>query len=153
MTSSECSEDLEAQRDPNDNSQFRKEENDVSAVSKQYGRKCEKQRANKDLSIAVNFLKKNDLLAVPFNKGCGFYVMEKSSYQEKLDKMLLAYQFQPVPSNDRKNAKDICVKEEDRINSSLLELMKSGAISDTFYQQCRSVDGQPARLYGQVKVH
>ena len=31
--------------------------------------------------------------------------------------------------------------------------MKSEAISGTFYQQCRSVGGQPARLYGLAKVH
>ena len=67
--------------------------------------------------------------------------------------MLSANQFQPAPSNDRKNAKGICVKEEEIINSSLLELTKSEAISDNSYQQCPSVGGQPARLHGLAKVH
>ena len=67
-----------AQRDPNDKRQFREVENDVNALSIQYGRKCEKQRAHKDLSITVNFWKKKDLLAIPFDKGCEFYVMNKS---------------------------------------------------------------------------
>ena len=77
--SSACSEDPGTQQDPNINIQFRYVKNDVQALSIQNGRKCEKQQANKDLFTAVNFLKKNDLLAVSSDKGCGFYVKKKSS--------------------------------------------------------------------------
>ena len=38
--------------------------------------------------------KANDLLAVPFDKDCGFRVMKKSTYREKLDDMLNSDQFQ-----------------------------------------------------------
>ena len=62
----------------------------------------EKQRANKDLLAAINYLKTNNLLAVPFDKGCGFYVMKRSSYEAKLDKVLSVSQFQLQPSSKRK---------------------------------------------------
>ena len=56
--------------------QFRKIKNDINALAIQYGRRCEKQRPNKDLEVAKNYLKSNELVAVPFDKGCGFYIMK-----------------------------------------------------------------------------
>ena len=133
--------------------QFRKIKNDINALAIQYGRRCEKQRPNKDLEVAKNYLKSNELVAVPFDKGCGFYIMKKSSYNRKLDNVLSADQFVAEPSSKRKNAKDVIIKEEERINNCLLKLMKAGKISEDFYQKARSVGGQPARLYGLAKVH
>ena len=82
--------------------QFRKIKNDINALAIQYGRRCEKQRPNKDLEVAKNYLKSNELVAVPFDKGCGFYIMKKSSYNRKLDNVLSADQFVAEPSSKRK---------------------------------------------------
>ena len=89
------------------------------------------------------------MLAVPFDKGCGFCVMKKSTYREKLDEVLNTYQFQKIDG-----AKDeLVIKNEKQINNSLQQLMKQGKISDKIYQKLRSTGSQPARLYGLAKVY
>ena len=96
-----------------------------------------------------DYLKTNDLLAVPFDKGCGFCVMKKSTFREKLDEVLKSDQFQKI--NESKD--DIVIKNEKQIKISLQQLMKQGKIGDKIYQRLRSMGSQPARLYGLAKVH
>ena len=96
-----------------------------------------------------DYLKANDLLAVPFGKGCGFCVMKKSTYMEKFDEVLTSDQFQQI--NGEKD--DIVITNEKQINNSLQQLMKQGKSSDKIYQRFRSTESQPARLYGLAKVH
>ena len=43
-----------------------------------------------------DYLTVKDLLAVPFDKGCGFCVMKKSTYSDKLDDVLNLDQFQEI---------------------------------------------------------
>ena len=43
-----------------------------------------------------DYLKSNDLLVVPFDNGCDFCVMKKSTYREKLDDVLNSDQFQKI---------------------------------------------------------
>ena len=43
-----------------------------------------------------DYLKAKDLLALPFDKGCGLCVMKKSTHREKLDEMLNSDQFQKI---------------------------------------------------------
>ena len=77
-----------------------------------------------------DYLKANDLLAVPIDKGCGFCVMKKSTYREKLDEVLNSDQFQKITG-----AKDdIVIKNEKQIKNSLQQLMKQGKIIDKIYQ-------------------
>ena len=95
------------------------------------------------------YLKAKDLLAVPFEKGCGFYVMKKSTYREKLYDTLNSDQIQKI--NGGKD--EIVIKHEKEINNSLQQLMKQGESSDKNYQRLRSTGSQPARLYGLAKVH
>ena len=96
---------------------------------------------------AHDYLKANDLLAVPFDKGCGFCVMKKSRYREKHDEMLNSDQFQKI-----NGAKDgIVIKNEKQINKSLQQLMEQGKISDKIYQRLRSTGSQRAKFYGLAK--
>ena len=75
-----------------------------------------------------DYLKANDLLAVPFDKVCGFCVMKKSTYMEKLDEVLNSDQFQII--NGAKD--DIVIKNEKQINNSLQQLMKQGKLVTKF---------------------
>ena len=96
-----------------------------------------------------DYLKANDLLAVPFDKGCGICVMKKSTYMEKLDEVLNSDQFQKI--NGTKD--DIVIKNEKQIYNSLQQLSKLGKFSEKIYQRLRSPGSQPARLFGLAKVH
>ena len=96
-----------------------------------------------------DYLKANELLVVPFDKGSGFCVIKKSTYREKLDDVLNSDQFQKINA-----AKDeIVIKNEKQINNSLQQLMKQGKISDKIYQGLRSTGSQPAKLFGLAKSH
>ena len=53
----------------------------------------------------------------------------------------------------RKNAKEFCLKEEERINTVLEELNGRGKIDEQFSKSIKSVGGQLPRLYGLAKVH
>ena len=94
-------------------------------------------------------MKDQKLLAVPFEKGCGFCVMKQTTYLEKLNEILGSSQFEP-----RKGESDeITIRTEKLINSSLHQLMKQGEISEKIYHMLRTSGWQPARLYGFVNVH
>ena len=53
----------------------------------------------------------------------------------------------------RKNAKEFCLKEEERINTVLEELNKRVKVIEKFLKPIKSVGGQLPRLYGLAKVH
>ena len=81
-----------------------------------------------------DYLQANDLLAVPFDKNCGFCVMKTSTYREKLDEVLNSDQF-----HNTKGAKDdTVIKNEKQINNSMQQLMKKRKISDNIYQRLKS---------------
>ena len=46
----------------------------------------------------AKFLKGNNFVAVPFDKGTGFCVMKTQSYQKKLEDVLDCTQFQEIAS-------------------------------------------------------
>ena len=122
---------------------------EIEASAKWYAKNVRETPLDRGVKKVHDYLKANDLLAVPFDKGCGFCVMKKSTYREKLDEVLNSDQFQKIEV-----AKDeIVIKNEKQINNSLQNLMKQGKISDKIYQGLRSTGSQPARLYGLAKVH
>ena len=94
-------------------------------------------------------MKDQKLLAVPFDKGCGFCVMKQTAYLDKLHEILRSSQFEPRngTSDDRR------IRTEKPINSSLHQLMKQGKINENIYHRLRTTGSQPARLYGLAKVH
>ena len=86
---------------------------------------------------------------MPFDKGVGFCVIKKETYEKKLKNLLQAEQF-----SERKNLKDsVIMKIEKDINKELLAMKKKNEISETLYIRLRLTGAQPARLYGLAKVH
>ena len=115
--------------------------------AKWYAKNVRETPLDRGVKKVQDYLKGNDLLAVPFDKDCGFCVMKKSTYREKLDEVLNSDQFQKIDG-----AKDeLVIKNEKQINNSLQQSMKQ--IIDKIYQRLRSTGLQPARLYGLAKVH
>ena len=86
------------------------------------------------------YLRDNDLIAVPFDKGVGSCVMKKSTYAEKLEKVL------------EKNCDNIVMKNEKELNKELLDMRKKGKIPVKIYEAL-STGAQPAKLYGLAKVN
>ena len=56
------------------------------------------------------YLRGNALIAVPFHKGVGFCVMKKSTFSEKLEKVLDCEQFRKL----EKSCDNIAMKNEKR---------------------------------------
>ena len=122
---------------------------EIEASAKWYAKNVRETPLDRGVKKVHDYLKANDLLAVPFDKGCGFCVMKESTYREKLDEVLNSDQFQKIDG-----AKDqLVIKNEKQINNSLEQLMKQGKIGDKIYQRLRSTGSQPASLYGLAKVH
>ena len=56
-------------------------------------------------------------------------------------------------TNTRKNAKDLCFKEEERINEALESLVETGALNENLSNEMKSKGGQLPKLYGLAKGH
>ena len=82
--------------------------------------------------MTKQFLKNNDLRAVPYDKGIGYCIMTNKAYEDKLDPIIELPQFKPV-TDARKNAKNIILKEEERVVSVLSNLKKCGKISQSLF--------------------
>ena len=91
---------------------------DINVKTLTYIKKCKKLKPARNLTLTRKYLKDKDLVAVPFDKGIGICVMKKATYHEKLEKILNLPQFEPIVVN-RKNAKHIVLKEEERICNEL----------------------------------
>jgi len=94
--------------------------NDINIAVVRYIRQCEKQHIPRNLKLTQAFLKKHDLLAVPFDKGTGFCIMKASEYEAKLMDILNLPQFEKVIKK-RKNAKDPTIKEHNELVKLHLE--------------------------------
>ena len=51
---------------------------------------------DREVKKVHDYLKSIDLLVVPFDNGCDFCVLKKSTYREKLDDVLNSDQFQKI---------------------------------------------------------
>ena len=87
----------------------------------------------KGVKKANDFLKDQKLLAVAFDKGCGFCVMKQTTYSDKLNQILSSGQFEPRNGE----SDDLTIRTEKLINSSLHQLMKRGEISEKIYHRLR----------------
>ena len=120
---------------------------EIEAAAKRYDKNVKQTPSDKDVEKARKYLKDNGLLAVPFDKGVGFCVMKKETYEKKMKDLLQAEQF-----SERKNLTDsVIMKIEKDISKELLALKKKVRISEALYTG--STGAQPARLYGLAKVH
>ena len=64
------------------------------------------------------------LIAVPFDKGVWFYVIKKSTYAVKLEKVLDGKQFRKL----EKSFVNIVMKNEKELNKKFLDMRKKGKI-------------------------
>ena len=125
---------------------------EINIKTLNYINKCKKQKVPNHIKLTREFLKKNELIAVPFDKGIGFCVMPVSSYQNKLMPILNLDQFEKVEKT-RINAKNPILKEEEKIIETLKQLRKENKISENLFNKLKPIGSQPPRLYGLAKVH
>ena len=78
-------------------------------------------------------LMNNKFLAGPFDKGNGFGVIEKESYEQKLLDVLNSPQFKEEESNND----EITVKVENEMNSTFLEMRKPELIKKRIYYKLK----------------
>ena len=109
-------------------------------------------KASRNIQMTKKYLKDNDLLAVPFDKGIGICIMKKTTYNNKMEAIINLPQFDKM-ERKRKNEKHPVLKEEERIVNILKVLKEEGKISEELYETLRPRGSQPARLYGLAKVH
>ena len=125
---------------------------EINVATMKYVKSCSTQQPPRNLIMTKRYLKDNNLLAIPFDKGTGICIMKKETYREKLRDILNLEQFEKVVPG-RKNAKDAILKQEECINKTLADLHQSNKISEVLFEKVKSTGGQPPRLYGQAKVH
>ena len=120
-------------------------------MTKAYAKRVKQTPSDKGVEKARNYLKSSGLVVVPNDKGFGFCVMRKDTYENKLSDLLGSNQF-----SDSKGTSDaIFMKIEKDINKELLAMRKEDEISENLYTKVRSAGGgrQPARPHGLAKVN
>ena len=125
---------------------------DINIKTLAYIKKCQKQKSPRNIAMTKQYLKEDNLLAIPFDEGMGICVMDKSTYHSKLDKIISLPQFEKVLPK-RKNEKHPVLKEEEIIIETLKTLKSEGEISEELFDKIKPRGSQPARLYGLSKVH
>ena len=78
---------------------------DINIKTLAYIKKCQKQKSPRNITMTKRYLKDNELLAIPFDKGIGICVMDKKAYHSKLDQIISLPQFEKVLPK-RKNEKE-----------------------------------------------
>ena len=122
--------------------------NKINATTFSYISSCKLKKSPRILDRTKKWLKDNDIMAVPYDKGTGFCIMQRTSYFQKLVKILNGPQFKAINVDS-----DFTIKQETKFCKQLSDLMKLGDISKEFNQKVRPVGSQPGRLYGLAKVH
>ena len=118
-------------------------------MAKAYAKRVKQTPSDKGVEKARKYLKSNGLVAVPYDKGVGFCVMRKDTYENKLSDTLDSNHF----SKSEGTSDAIVLKIERDINKELLAMRKKNEISESLYTRMRSTGGKPARFYGLAKVH
>ena len=125
---------------------------DINVKTLTYIKKCKQMKSSRNIQLTKKYLKDNDLLAIPFDKGVGICIMKKDTYYEKVEKIIKLPQFEKY-EKPRKNALHPVLKEEERVKELLKSLLEEGKIDKALYDKIRPRGSQPARLYGLAKVH
>ena len=125
---------------------------DINVKTLAYIRNCKKQKSSRNIQMTKRYLKENDLVAIPFNKGVGICLMKRQVYNQKLDNIINLPQFQKVLPK-RKNEKNPILKEEERILALLKSLKNENKITESLFLKMKPIGSQPARLYGLAKIH
>ena len=92
---------------------------EIEAAVKLYSKNFRETPLDRTLAKVQKYLRDSALIAVPFDKGVGFYVMKKSTYAEKLEKVLDCEQFRKLEKSC-----DIVMKNEKELSKELLDMRK-----------------------------
>ena len=118
-------------------------------MSNKYAHRMLRQRSSTITRHVARYLRENQLLAVPFDKGNGVCVMRVSEYLERLRAVLGGNQFKVAVGR----ASDLYLNEEIVFNKKLAALIKKNKISSEIARGLRPTGTTPPRLYGLAKVH
>ena len=77
---------------------------------------------SRNVTLTKQYLKENDLLAIPFDKGIGICLMHKNAYHGKMNAIIKIHSPNFIPP--RKNAMHPLLKEEQRVSDILTQLVK-----------------------------
>ena len=105
---------------------------DINVKTLTYIKRCKQMKSSRNIQMTSKYLKDHDLLAVPFDKGIGICVMRKEDYHSKMDKIIALPQFKKLDKN-RKNAKHLVLKEEERVLGLLKALQQENKIDEALY--------------------
>ena len=90
--------------------------NDINIATVSYIKKYSKQGIPRNVIMMKRYIKGHDLLAVPIDKGTGICLMQFQAYENKLMDILKLKQLKKM-EKACENTKELCVKEEERINT------------------------------------
>ena len=113
---------------------------ELELSAKWYAKNVRETPMDRGVKKTNNFLKDQKLLAVPFDKSCGIFVMKQTTYSDKLNEILSSSQFEPRKGE----SDDLTLRAEKLINSSLHQLLKQGKISEKIYHRLRTTGSQQA---------
>ena len=125
---------------------------DINVKTLAYIKKCKKQKPSRNILLTKRYLKENDLLAVPFDKGIGICLMSKETYETKLKAITDLPQFEKVLPK-RKNVKNQVLKEEEIVTTTLKKLLDENKINQQLFEKLKPTGSQAPRIYGLAKVH
>ena len=101
-------------------------------------------------------MKVNNFPAVPFDKGVGFYPVEKNEDYERVNDILAGSQFEAVNftfGDGRSNAKELFLADKDCMNPALKKLCSNGRVSEGLWKSRESSGGQYAGFDGFARVY
>ena len=91
---------------------------EIEVVAKAYAKRVKQTSSDKGVQKARKYLKSNGLVSVPYDKGVGFCIMRKNTYENKLSDTLDSNQFSEIKgTSDAVN-----LKIERDINKELLAM-------------------------------
>ena len=108
---------------------------EIEAAAKAYAKNLKQTPRDK----VKKYLKDNGLLAVPFDKGVGFCIMRKRTFESKLESLLQSAQFVKKDAT----IDEVILKTEKELNKKLLAMNKRDEISDQLNSKIRSTGGNP----------
>ena len=112
------------------------------------------QRSDRALTRTAAYLKKNDMKAIPFDKGIVYCIMTEDDYLKRCERVLIQPQF--VKSNislSGTTRKSCTIKDEEKFNNRLKELRTKGSKGEEFNNKVSSTGAQRAGFYGIAKAH
>ena len=110
---------------------------EIEALAKAYAKSVKQKPSDKGVEKARKYLKSNGLVAVPYDKGVGFCVMRKDTYENKFSYTLDSIQF----SKSEGKSDAIVLKIERHINNELLAMRNKDETSESLYKRIRSTVG------------